>query len=83
MENKKTFNNSNGKSGPCKGCTKRYVGCHGKCLDYIDWKQKHDIEAQEIRDAKEFEQLTWSPTKRKCSEKIMRKGGFHGHNSSR
>lgn len=25
---------------PCKGCTKREVGCHGKCEDYIASKKR-------------------------------------------
>lgn len=25
---------------PCLNCTKREVGCHGKCTDYADWKVK-------------------------------------------
>lgn len=26
----------------CKGCEKRYPGCHGKCEAYIAEKEKHD-----------------------------------------
>lgn len=25
---------------PCKGCTKREVGCHGKCEDYKTFKNE-------------------------------------------
>ena len=33
------------KVSPCKDCGKRYVGCHGKCPDYIGWKaeQQEDM----------------------------------------
>ncbi|QHI73803.1 hypothetical protein [Aminipila terrae] len=24
-------------NSPCKGCTDRYVGCHGKCAEYISF----------------------------------------------
>lgn len=24
---------------PCKGCVKRYVGCHGSCSEYNEWKK--------------------------------------------
>jgi hypothetical protein len=27
---------------PCKDCTDRHVGCHGKCKKYIDWKEEKD-----------------------------------------
>lgn len=30
---------------PCKDCTDRQVGCHGKCEKYIQWKTE-DIKAQ-------------------------------------
>ena len=23
---------------PCKGCEKRYSGCHSKCDEYKEWK---------------------------------------------
>lgn len=27
---------------PCKGCTKREVGCHSTCPDYISFKNETD-----------------------------------------
>lgn len=27
---------------PCKDCQKRYIGCHGSCLDYHDWKVRRE-----------------------------------------
>lgn len=27
---------------PCKGCTKREVGCHSTCPDYISFKNEND-----------------------------------------
>lgn len=26
--------------GPCHNCSKRVLGCHSNCKDYIDWKKK-------------------------------------------
>ena len=26
----------------CKGCQKRYPGCHSKCETYLEWKKEHD-----------------------------------------
>lgn len=31
---------------PCKGCTNRSVGCHGKCEGYIQWKK--EINSEEV-----------------------------------
>ena len=40
---------------PCKDCTIRTIGCHGKCVSYIDWQtqwreQKEDILAEKAAD---------------------------------
>lgn len=32
----------NGTITCCKGCTKRYVGCHGSCEEYNAQKKRHD-----------------------------------------
>lgn len=37
------------KGAPCKDCSKRCVGCHSTCEDYIDWKAEHDAERERIR----------------------------------
>lgn len=26
---------------PCKDCTRREVGCHGKCESYVEWQKEH------------------------------------------
>lgn len=44
---------------PCHGCTDRYVGCHGKCQAYQDWKtceeeRKEAIKKQAEEDAQAF-----------------------------
>ena len=31
-----------GKSGPCKDCSDRAVGCHGRCERYQEWKRDRD-----------------------------------------
>jgi len=28
--------------GPCRNCSKRVLGCHSNCKDYIDWKKNID-----------------------------------------
>ena len=40
---------------PCRTCVvERYVGCHSKCLKYIDWKQEHDVQLQNIHRQREI-----------------------------
>ena len=29
---------------PCKNCTDRFLGCHGLCKDYNEWKLQHKEE---------------------------------------
>lgn len=38
---------------PCKDCEKRELGCHGKCAEYLEFKeQQHifDLQMAKIRD---------------------------------
>ena len=37
----------------CKGCEKRYIGCHSECDDYIKERQELDKKNAEIRKQKE------------------------------
>lgn len=37
---------------PCHGCTKRRLGCHSDCQDYISWKKDHDDRSALIRSNK-------------------------------
>lgn len=34
----------------CKDCTKRIVGCHGKCKDYKEYKEEIDKHKKEIEE---------------------------------
>ena len=27
---------------PCKDCEKRYIGCHGRCEKYLEFKRAND-----------------------------------------
>lgn len=27
---------------PCKDCEKRYIGCHGRCEKYLEFKKAND-----------------------------------------
>lgn len=41
----------------CKGCEKRHINCHSTCEAYKEWKRQHDERNDQIRKAKEQEQL--------------------------
>lgn len=42
----------NGYKTPCKNCTKRFVGCHATCEEYIKARKKLDEKNEMIRKAK-------------------------------
>lgn len=43
------LNATNNSSCPCRNCHTRYMGCHDKCLKYIDWKQLHEVQLLKVR----------------------------------
>ena len=38
---------------PCKGCEERFVGCHGRCEQYIQYRKSQD----RIKAAKKLENI--------------------------
>ena len=40
---------------PCRYCADRVVGCHGKCMKYMEWNAKRKKKADAIRKQKESE----------------------------
>lgn len=46
------------KEPPCKGCTDRSAGCHGKCEAYLSWHEQHVAKQREIRSKIEAENIT-------------------------
>ena len=38
----------------CKGCEKRYIGCHSECLEYLAQKAAHDAMREAERKQKEI-----------------------------
>lgn len=40
---------------PCKGCTDRVIGCHGKCKEYIEWVEIKESIMCKIQAAKSDE----------------------------
>lgn len=37
---------------PCKECTERYPGCHGKCAMYVTWRENEEKQKAHIRKEK-------------------------------
>lgn len=27
---------------PCRDCKNRYIGCHGECIKYKEWKEEYN-----------------------------------------
>ena len=40
---------------PCYGCTKRKVGCHASCENYLSFRANHDVEKASIQEKKILE----------------------------
>lgn len=73
---KLTLNNINTDDCPCKECIERYVGCHSKCLKYVDWKQQHDVKLQNIQKQKDMNSLLYS-NQTSRNNKLRQEGGIH------
>ena len=63
--------NNNLPSAPCKGCEKRYVGCHSKCEEYIDYKKRAEEASKLVADKKSFENIFYAD-KRKVGIKALK-----------
>lgn len=64
-------------NSPCFGCKKGFIGCHSKCLEFIDFRQKLDVLNEEIKKKKKLDGLvTFSGipySQRKSKSAIQRK----------
>ena len=67
------FINNGIPSAPCKGCEKRYIGCHSKCLDYMDFQQKAALISQEVRNRKNSERIFYSKKRDVCTQMMRKK----------
>lgn len=45
------------RSSPCLGCQKKFIGCHSNCLEYIDFRQKLDVDNDERKRRKKLDGL--------------------------
>ena len=41
------------RTSPCHECDSRYIGCHSKCTDYIEFQAVHKEDKETIRRNKE------------------------------
>lgn len=48
-----------GMSCPCKDCDKRYIGCHGKCSQYKEWRQNYTKQNEDIRHERHQKGIGW------------------------
>ena len=54
----------------CLGCTKREVGCHGRCKDYQEWKKKHDREVIERGKARRMNTVMRDLAENRCRSRM-------------
>lgn len=47
-------------NAPCKGCTKRYLGCHSECNDYIEYDKANKAKRQFLYHEREKDSVTYS-----------------------
>ena len=45
---------------PCKECTKRFLGCHSTCAEYIEAKSIQEEKNNKIREQKFMESISFS-----------------------
>lgn len=52
---------------PCKGCVppKRTLGCHGKCKEYIEWREKYEKEKNNENLGEEIDRYYTSKKRRR------------------
>lgn len=53
---------------PCKDCTKRQLGCHSTCKDYIEWNKAHLKEKARLQEKERLDNASIS-----MDESISRK----------
>lgn len=59
-------------TSPCKNCQLRYVGCHSKCLKYIDFRQSVDVLKEQVNEKKKPGSLYRSMKRDACERQRRR-----------
>ena len=52
-----------GGNAPCYKCEMRYAGCHAKCVKYMDFVQKCEVEREKVRMANTVDRLNYDSRK--------------------
>lgn len=58
----------------CKDCTRRRLGCHGNCEDYIKEKSEHEKEREYIRSRKAVDKYINDRRHRITNEQLKKYG---------
>ena len=40
-------------TGPCKDCQRREIGCHGKCTEYVKYREEWDRVKARMKEARD------------------------------
>ena len=47
MDKRPAIDNTNTANPPCKDCKSRVVGCHSKCMKYLEWSLEREAYREE------------------------------------
>ena len=56
----------------CKDCEKRFLGCHGSCPEYIEFKQKREHMQQVRRQEKSIDDFVFRDVPTKRNRKVLK-----------
>lgn len=67
---------------PCNGCKppKRNSTCHGCCVEYINWNDKHLKRLAELQHQKDMDDIYYTGARRRNKD-MLQKGSKFGRNS--
>lgn len=58
-----------GEDAPCKECAMRYIGCHGECAIYMDYKQRREADRMERKKVQEIAEVQYFASMRRQSSR--------------
>lgn len=62
-----------GGDAPCYKCETRYSGCHAKCVKYMDFVQKREVELEKLRTANIITRLNYDSRNHFTKQTIRKK----------
>lgn len=60
----------------CADCSKRYIGCHGKCEEYLKQRAEHDAERDVMRELQRKKDVTYGYVKERRLEIARKKSDW-------